>query len=77
LDGEFWNGYDWEKRKEHFKTNRGFWLPKIERNMQRDRMLNRQLQEAGITVIRFWQNEIQRNLGACVHSILGLVAERQ
>ncbi|HAR20523.1 MAG TPA: very short patch repair endonuclease, partial [Cytophagales bacterium] len=55
----------------------GFWLPKIERNMQRDRMLNKRLQEAGITVIRFWQNEIKQNLGACLHSILGLIAERQ
>lgn len=77
VDGEFWHGYEWEKRKEHFKTNRGFWLPKIERNMQRDRMANRRLQESGITVVRFWQNEIKQNLGACLHSILGLIAERQ
>ncbi|MBR5949082.1 MAG: very short patch repair endonuclease [Clostridia bacterium] len=32
-DSEFWHGYNWEERKNDFKSNRDFWLPKIERNM--------------------------------------------
>ena len=34
-DSEFWHGYNWEERKNDFKSNRDFWIPKIERNMTR------------------------------------------
>ena len=34
-DSEFFHGYDWENRKHDFKTHQEFWIPKIERNMQR------------------------------------------
>lgn len=37
-DSEFWHGYNWEERKNDFKSNRDFWLPKIERNMARTRI---------------------------------------
>ena len=37
---EFWHGYDWENRKKEFKTNQDFWIPKIERNMERDIEVN-------------------------------------
>ncbi|MGY6742914.1 MAG: very short patch repair endonuclease [Cecembia sp.] len=40
VDGSFWHGYDWENRKETIKSNRDFWIPKIERNRQRDREIN-------------------------------------
>lgn len=36
VDGDFWHGYKWEERKPKLKTNREYWIPKIERNMQRD-----------------------------------------
>ena len=77
VDGEFWHGYDWENRKNKLKTNRGFWLPKIERNMQRDRQVNQKLQQAGYSVVRFWQQDIQKSLGACVNLILSHTAPRQ
>ena len=35
-DSEFWHGYNWEERKKDFKSHQEFWIPKIERNMQRD-----------------------------------------
>ena len=35
-DGDFWHGYDWENAQNEIKSNRDFWLPKIERNIQRD-----------------------------------------
>ena len=42
-DGEMWHGKDWEKQKEEFKSNREFWIPKIERNIQRDNEVNQYL----------------------------------
>ena len=70
IDGEFWHGYNWLERKENLKSNRGFWIPKIERNMQRDREVNRQLEEMSFTVFRFWANEIKHNLDQCINDIL-------
>lgn len=74
IDGEFWHGYHWDERKEHIKSNRKFWLPKIERNMQRDRQVNRQLQEMGFTVFRFWEKEIKTELNKCINDVLVYIA---
>ena len=35
-DSEFFHGYDWENKNKEIKSNRDFWIPKIERNMERD-----------------------------------------
>lgn len=34
IDGEFWHGFNWESKKSKLVANRGFWIPKIERNIQ-------------------------------------------
>lgn len=70
IDGEFWHGYQWEERKEKIKSNREFWIPKIERNIQRDVEVNLGLKSLGYTVFRFWQMEVDKNLEACLHSVL-------
>jgi len=68
VDGDFWHGHNWQLRKP--KTNTSFWIPKIERNMQRDRFVNEQLTEMGYTVMRFWEHEVKENLKACVNQVL-------
>lgn len=70
IDGEYWHGYNWDERKPKIKTNRRFWIPKIERNMQRDKEVNQQLAEMGYTVFRFWAHEINNNLKICINDIL-------
>ncbi|MGB3342723.1 MAG: very short patch repair endonuclease [Aequorivita sp.] len=70
IDGEFWHGYDWPERKKTIKSNRAFWIPKIERNMQRDGEVNQQLQDMGYTVFRFWEKEVKNDLGKCINDIL-------
>ena len=47
VDGEFWHGHNWEERKKKLKTNREFWINKIERNMQRDQEVNTKLEALG------------------------------
>ncbi len=37
-------------------TNRDFWVAKLDRNMKRDRLVNRTLRKAGWKVIRIWQH---------------------
>lgn len=36
-DSDYWHGYDWENRNKRIKSNRDYWIPKIERNMKRDK----------------------------------------
>jgi len=64
-DSEFWHGHDWENRKHDFKSNQEFWIPKIERNMERDKEVNEILESEGWTIIRFWGKEIKKDVKAC------------
>lgn len=64
-DSEFWHGYDWENKKKEIKSHQSFWIPKIERNMQRDIEVNETLKSEGWTVLRFWGKEIKQDLKNC------------
>lgn len=64
-DSEFWHGYNWEERKHDFKSHQEFWIPKIERNMERDKEVTNKLEADGWTVIRFWGRDIKKNLKEC------------
>ncbi|WP_305981662.1 very short patch repair endonuclease [Roseivirga thermotolerans] len=77
IDGEFWHGYNWEKKKRSIKSNRAFWIPKIERNMQRDREINYILAKGGLKVFRFWEHEVKKELGRCVNEVLQYIHPHQ
>lgn len=47
----------------------GFWIPKIERNMQRDKYINQQLSAKGYTVMRFRKHEVKESLSACANKV--------
>ncbi len=68
-DSEFWHGYDWENRKGRIQTNREYWIPKIERNMERDHEVNARLTSDGWTVLRFWGKEIQKDAEGCADRV--------
>jgi len=68
-DSEFWHGYNWAERKKDFKSRQEFWIPKIERNMERDAEVTARLESEGWTVIRFWGREIQKNTVECADKI--------
>lgn len=76
-DSEFWHGYDWENRKHDFKSHQDFWISKIERNMARDKEVNEKLTAEGWTVIRFFGNEIKKNLENCVQIVLNAVNQKK
>lgn len=56
VDSKFWHGFNWEVKKNEVKSNRDFWIAKIERNMERDAEVNQYLQNEGWLVLRFWGN---------------------
>ena len=76
-DGEFWHGKDWETRKESIKTNRDYWIPKIERNILRDAESEKTLESMGWIVLRYWGKEINKKLKECVAEIKENIYERK
>jgi DNA mismatch endonuclease (patch repair protein) len=69
VDGEFWHGFNWEKRKTTIKDNREYWIQKIEKNIDRDKKYNFELEQKGWKVIRFWDREVNTNLEKCINTI--------
>ncbi|MER8044293.1 very short patch repair endonuclease [Streptomyces sp. NPDC094032] len=64
IDGCYWHGCP-----EHYvspKTNPGYWSEKVHRNMTRDRDTNARLEEAGWTVLRFWEHEPSEECAAAI-----------
>jgi DNA mismatch endonuclease (patch repair protein) len=69
VDGDFWHGKGWEERRlasfeEQFPTNRRFWVNKINRNMERDGEVNRELQAHGWRVLRVLESQLRADLEA-------------
>ena len=75
-DSEFWHGYDWEHKKEEIKSNRNSWIPKIERNIKRDTEVTQALTDDGWIVLRFWGNQIKKQLSDCADKIEKAVKSR-
>lgn len=57
-DGCFWHGCKCQTTKP--KTNAAYWKNKIERNMRRDRLVNRELRKRAYLVIRIKECAIQK-----------------
>jgi DNA mismatch endonuclease (patch repair protein) len=69
IDGEFWHGYRWQEKKIKIRANRAYWVPKIEKNILRDKQSNKKLKKAGWKVLRFWQQQIIKDPLKCLKKI--------
>lgn len=58
------------------QSNRDFWEPKIQRNVERDNEVSAELEASGWTVLRFWEHEINESLARVVERIMEAVAAR-
>ena len=70
-DSEFFHGKDWESLKPRLEqgSNADYWIPKIERNMERDREKDKALQAAGWKVLHFWGKDIMNDIEGCIQAI--------
>lgn len=75
-DSEYFHGKDWETQKHRIKTNAEFWHKKIEGNIERDKLVNDTLLKNGWQVIRFWGEEIKKNLDLCVLKIEHAIGDK-
>lgn len=76
VDSEFWHGFNWDVKQNEIKSNREFWISKIERNMERDVEVNQHLQSEGWLVLRFWGYEIKKDVISCADKIESALKER-
>ena len=66
----FFRILSWDEKKVKIKTNRNFWIPKIERNMQRDEINNQLLSSEGWCVMRIWEHEVKKEFDICINRII-------
>lgn len=61
VNGCFWHMHDCSKSRLP-KSNQDYWIPKIQRNMERDRENYNKLQELGWKVIIVWECELKKKV---------------
>jgi DNA (cytosine-5)-methyltransferase 1 len=73
IDGDFWHGGQWSKRKlaaledQFTKTaSKQYWLQKIRSNMRRDATATAALVKDNWKVMRFWESQVNRDVEGCV-----------
>lgn len=76
VDSEFWHGKNWHVRKLDHKRHVKYWHQKIERNIARDKEVNRALRKDGWKVLRFWGEDIEKKLETCLKKIETAINER-
>ena len=72
-DGDFWHGKDWEKKKSSIKSNREYWIKKIERNITRDNETGANLTNSEWIVVRFWGSAILEDVDGCVEEVKDII----
>jgi len=75
----FVDGCFWHKCPKCFvkpRTNRGFWMKKINGNVRRDRRVERRLHELGYETLRFYEHEIRLDLNRCYLTIYRRLARK-
>ena len=75
VDGEFWHGKDWNKRKSKLKHNVEYWQEKIEENISRDMRVDNALNALDWRVLRFWEKDILKDCDAIIKEIVEVFAD--
>ncbi|MBQ8843636.1 MAG: very short patch repair endonuclease [Elusimicrobiaceae bacterium] len=76
VDSEFWHGYDWKNKQREIKSNKKFWIKKIEGNIRRDKEVSATLATQGWVVLRFWGRDIKKSLTKCADQIENAFSNR-
>jgi DNA mismatch endonuclease (patch repair protein) len=74
-DSSFWHGRNWKKLKPQLKE--GYWQEHIEKNRERDKIVNTRLKKAGCVVLRFWDTQIEKDIDSCIERIKEAISKSQ
>ena len=67
VDGKFWHG--WNFKNLNKTAPKTFWVKKIESNVKRDELVNETLKSSGWTVVRFWDDEVEKSVDSVINII--------
>lgn len=67
VDGAFWHGHPSRHRP---GRSGAYWDEKIAANVERDRRVDSELRSRGWRVVRLWDFEVRRDVGAAVERVL-------
>ncbi|MHB1833792.1 MAG: very short patch repair endonuclease [Solirubrobacteraceae bacterium] len=77
VDGDLWHGnpQEWQRRgranlADLFPSRTSWWVAKIERNIQRDRDVDHELQNRGWRVLRLWASDVIADPDAAADIVL-------
>jgi DNA mismatch endonuclease (patch repair protein) len=81
VDGDFWHGRQWLDRgfasleEQMSRVNRPeYWIPKLARNLERDRATNEALRGEGWRVHRVWESQLRESADDVAAEIEGLIS---
>lgn len=71
VDGDFWHGRNWPDLRLRLqqRANPDYWIPKIARNIDRDREQDRLLANLGWRVLRLWETDILANVATACQTV--------
>jgi len=75
VDSDFWHGKLYREGKAVPKSNQEYWIPKLERNIQRDIEVNMELKNNGWTVMRFWESNIKKDVDQIADMIFEKISQ--
>ena len=78
VDSEYFHGKDWEmgkKQKVEEGNDPDYWVPKIEKNIERDKAVDAELHGLGWKVLRFWSREIIKDPESCLSVVKETIFE--
>ncbi|MEE0726073.1 MAG: very short patch repair endonuclease, partial [Clostridium saudiense] len=77
IDGEFWHGKDFEQRKTKLKSNKEYWIEKIQENIDRDLRNDILLKQNDWFVLHFWSKDVTNYCEQCIDEIIYAIENRE
>lgn len=78
-DGDFFHGRNWDVLRANLarRANPSYWISKIQYNRGRDKDVNLSLKEEGWLVLRFWESDIDTDIGRVVEAVRETIYRRR
>lgn len=78
-DGDFWHGRDLRSRLKKLASghNAHYWVTKIKGNVDRDRRVDRLLNDFGWAVLRLWERDVLADPEQAARAVLRVVRSRR
>jgi DNA mismatch endonuclease (patch repair protein) len=76
-DSSFWHGYQFEFAKNKFKSNKKYWIRKIQNNIHRDKRITSSLRKDKWLVLRFWDFQIENEIDGCIRKVKRALLKRR